>query len=242
MKPSGQAAIGFWCEAFLSAVTRVETNYTGLDYLPGLAKLPETTTQEHSLTAYWGAARDRIPDAAFDLFAQAENILQRGSATDQSSNKTLFGSNGQNLVHIRSGQFWEPCGPEEAEAYETKLEPALESGLQHLWNHPKETGAMAVRYLRNETPDSSRTTSAKRKETCVTGFFTSLGSLEKWAHTHKSHLAIYHGAMNHAKVFGKDRKFRTWHEVSVLERDAVRFQYFNCLPETGVAGALTALS
>ncbi|KAG6018881.1 hypothetical protein E4U41_003521, partial [Claviceps citrina] len=63
-----QAQIGLWSESFSTAVSRLETNYSGLDYLPGLARLPDTTTERHDLTGYWGAARDRIPDSAHDLF------------------------------------------------------------------------------------------------------------------------------------------------------------------------------
>jgi hypothetical protein len=36
----GQSGIGLWQESFTTAVSRLETNYSGLDYLPGLAELP----------------------------------------------------------------------------------------------------------------------------------------------------------------------------------------------------------
>ncbi|KAK0385485.1 hypothetical protein NLU13_6665 [Sarocladium strictum] len=209
--------VGLWYEAFASAIARLETNYTGIDYLPGLARLPGTSTEEHKLTAYWGAARDRIPNAAFDRFDKPDKPLYSIFSAETASWELLKGSNNENVVHIRSGQFWEECGPEEASSYEGRLEPALESGLRYLWEHPAETGAI---------------------ETCVTGFFESLSSLEQWAHTHKSHLAIYHGAMNHAKKFGSVRKFRTWHEVSVLGKNASMFQYLNCVPGTGVGSYL----
>ncbi|KAM5354258.1 hypothetical protein ACJ41O_000908 [Fusarium nematophilum] len=223
----GREGIGLWMESFSTQVSRLETNYSGLDYLPGLARLPGTTTAEHTLSAYWGAARDRIPDSAHDLFAPVHvtplQTVPRGVG------EHLMGSNHHNLVHIRSGQFWENCGPAESTSYEEKLEPTLEAGLQYLWDNPIDSGAIGLRYLRNRAECDG-----PRRETCAAGFFTSLGSLEEWAKTHRSHLAIFRGALAHAKVFGDDRKFRTWHEVSVLKEGDARFEYVNCVPETGV--------
>ncbi|KAL2204568.1 putative phenylacetaldoxime dehydratase family protein [Sarocladium strictum] len=234
-----QAGIGLWYEAFTSKVARLETNYTGTDYLPGLARLPETSTAEHTLTAYWGAARDRVPDSASDRFEPIEAPLE-AEPNDQRDTAftSIAGSNNENVVHIRSGQFWETCGPEEVEAYETKLEPALEGGLQYLWNNPVDTGAMGLRYLRNSSSKNDEVPSPKRKETCVAGFFRNLDGLEAWAKSHKSHLAIYNGAMAHAKKYGPDRKFRTWHEVSILEKGATQCRYYNCIPPTGLASFL----
>ncbi|KAF4981263.1 hypothetical protein FZEAL_2889 [Fusarium zealandicum] len=227
----GRESIGVWQERFSSQVSRLETNYSGLDYLPGLAKLPGTGTAEHTLTAYWGAARDRIPDSAHDLFPQ-DHVTQL-KAVPQGVGQHLVGSNYDNIVHIRSGQFWENCGGVETNSYEEKLEPTLQAGLEYLWDNPVDGGAVGLRYLRNTDPLSPGSDSA-RKETCAAGFFTSLGALEGWAKSHRSHLAIFKGALAHAKVFGDDRKFRTWHEVSVLRRGDVRFEYINCASETGV--------
>lgn len=226
--------IGLWLETFSLPVTRLETNYSGLDYLPGLARLPNTTTQPHELTAYWGAARDRIPASAHDLFAEQEPA-QADDATN-GKGKHLVGSNTVNMVYIRSGQFWENCGEQEAEAYETRLEPTLEAGLRYLWEN-RDAGAMGLRYLRNTPPPSQSHDSSpphKLKETCAAGFFTSLERLEEWAKTHKSHLAIYNGAMRHAKIFGDDRRFRTWHEVGILKEGEGRFEYINCTGNTGL--------
>lgn len=223
-----RASVGFWCETFSIPISRLETNYSGLDYLPGYARLPNTTTEEHTLTAYWGAARDRIPDSAHELFPE-DGKAPSVTTPPTGRGRHFIGSNADNIVHIRSGQFWENCSEQEAEAYEKKLEPTLEAGLQFLWKNP-EAGAMGLRYLRNTTPDSGR----ELKETCVTGFFTSLDKLEGWAKSHKSHLAIYNGAMRHAKVFGAERRFRTWHEVVVLKTGEAKFEYVNCDPGTGL--------
>lgn len=240
LPPSTRQDIGLWLETFSLPVTRLETNYSGLDYLPGLARLPSTTTQPHDLTAYWGAARDRIPASAHDLFTTNEDDAVRADDVEIMSldgrGKHLVGVNRIHMVHIRSGQFWENCAEQEREAYEKKLEPTLEAGLRYLWQD-RDAGAMGLRYLRNTAPSAS-TPPAKRKETCAAGFFTSLAKLESWAKTHKSHLAIYNGAMRHAKIFGDDRLFRTWHEVGVLKEGEGRFEYVNCTGGTGVIRSL----
>ncbi|KAM0420653.1 hypothetical protein ACHAPT_011569, partial [Fusarium lateritium] len=227
----GRASIGIWREAFATEVPRLETNYSGLDYLPGLARLPGTTFPEHEFSAYWGAARDRIPASAYDLFPQSAETAPP-TTVPRGIGQHLTGTNTENIAHIRSGQFWENCGQEEADAYDRKLEPTLRSGLEYLWENSPETGALGLRYLRNQDVDSPE--GRPRKETCGAGFFTSLETLETWAKTHRSHLAIYRGAMAHYKAFGDRRRLRTWHEVSVLRGGDAQFEYLNCVPKTGV--------
>ncbi|KAL7763547.1 hypothetical protein ACKLNR_006905 [Fusarium oxysporum f. sp. zingiberi] len=215
---TGRASVGIWREAFITEFPRLETNYSGLDYLPGLAKLPGASFPEHTLSAYWGAARDRIPSSAYDLFSP--------------SNPTP-----PVTIPPGVGQFWENCGQQEADSYDKKLEPTLHSGLQYLWDNSPDTGALGLRYLRNQDPSVEETRS--RKESCGAGFFTNLEALETWAKSHKSHLAIYRGALAHYKTFGDARKFRTWHEVSVMRAGDARFEYLNCVPETGVIRGVT---
>ncbi|KAF4467045.1 Phenylacetaldoxime dehydratase [Fusarium albosuccineum] len=228
----GRASIGLWRESFATEFPRLETNYSGLDYLPGLARLPGATTAEHELSAYWGAARDRIPASAYDLFPQSADTIPP-ETIPRGVGQHLTGTNVENIAHIRSGQFWENCGQEEADSYDRKLEPTLRAGLSYLWDNPRDTGALGLRYLRNEDLSTSSRV-RPRKETCGAGFFTSLKTLETWAKTHRSHLAIYKGAMAHYKTFGDRRRLRTWHEVSVLRAGDAQFEYLNCLPKTGV--------
>ncbi|KAF2016720.1 hypothetical protein BU24DRAFT_423083 [Aaosphaeria arxii CBS 175.79] len=231
-----RASIGIWRETFKTAIPRLETNYSGLDYLPGLARLPGAQFPEHDRSAYWGAARDRIPNSAHDLFPRAAGVPAHlpSDAAPRGIGQHLLGTNFQNIVHIRSGQFWKNCGQQEADAYEKKLEPTLHEGLRYLWEHPEETEALSVRYLRNEAEEDELQSGRLRKETCGAAFFSSLDMLERWAKTHRSHLAIYRGALAHYKQFGDYRRLRTWHEVSVLEEGDAVFEYINCLPETGV--------
>lgn len=37
-----------------------------------------------------------------------------------------------------------------------------------------------------------------------------------------------------ARRFGPDKKFMTWHEVSILKSGEAKFEYVNCDPVTGV--------
>ncbi|OJD35705.1 phenylacetaldoxime dehydratase family [Diplodia corticola] len=244
--------VGLWCERFSTAASRLETNYSGLDYLPGLARIPDTAAVEHTYSAYWGAARDRIPDSAHDLFPRPPSSPSsdddgNGDQREQTTTTTtippsgrgqrLVGTNYENMVHIRSGQFWKGCDEGEARAYEDVLEPALMTGLRYLWANAADTGTVGLRFVRNAGGDGDDDGRA-RQETCAAGFFRSLGDLENWAERHPSHKAIYLGAIKHAKTFGPERKMRTWHEVSVLKAGEAQFEYVNCTPKTGVIGSV----
>lgn len=247
---AGWADVGLWHETFSTPVSRLETNYSGLDYLPGLARLPGATVQEHDLSTYWGAARDRIPDSGVDLFPSTHEEKQKEAKGRQEGKAVLRGPGQRisgkntigNMVHIRSGQWWQKCESEEVKAYEEKLEPSLRQGLVFLRNNPEESGAMSIQYLRNQDVPSSTAiatdpaNSVEKKGSCGAGFFRNLSHLESWAKSHKSHLAIYTGALRHYKQFGENRRFRTWHEVCVIGEGEGRWEYVNCTRGTGVLG------
>jgi Haem-containing dehydratase len=227
-----RASIGLWTETFTTPVERLETNYANLHHRPGLGSLPNTERTEHTLSAYWGAARDRMPASAYDLYSPpSESSLKPPENVPWGLGQRLKGSSYDNIVHIRSGQIWTQCLEAEATAYETTLEPVLMEGMRYLWSNPTDTGTVGLRFLRNVDPEKGY---EEMKETCGAGFFRNLEDLEKWAKRHKSHLAIFNGAHKHAKDWGADRKFMTWHEVSVLKKGEARWEYVNCAPETGV--------
>lgn len=244
---AAKSHIGLWTEHFASDISRLETVYSATDYLPGLARLPGTYTAQHVHTGYWGAARDRIPGSAVDLFEgdSSDNTqdtdLPETRSTDtktitQSLGKHITGTNTQNMVHIRSGQFWGNCNSEETHAYLHTLEPKLRTGLSYLWNASEGSNSSGVRYLQNidPVPTPGGNPPQQTKESCVTAFFTNMADLETWAARHPSHLAIWAGAIKHGKKFGDKRRFRTWHEVSVLRGGEARFEYVNCVKGTGL--------
>ena len=140
------------------------------------------------------------------------------------------------MVHIRSGQWWADCDDVEREAYEGpgKLQETLMGGMAYLWEHARETGTLGLRFLFNVDPGSDEENLNLRRESCGAGFFRNLEDLEKWSSRHPSHLKIFNGAHKHARDFGEGKRFMTWHEVSVLKEGEGRFEYVNCVPETGV--------
>lgn len=196
--------IGLWIEHFVAPIERLETNYARLDHKPGLAQLPNTTQPSHELTAYWGAGRDRIPASAHDRFETPENVSSPAKVPTGFGER-LTGTNYDNMCHIRSGQWWELCGPEETEAYEGDLEKKLMGGMNYLWDHPEETGTIGLRFLQNLDRNGRAI-----RETCGAGFHKNWKDLETWSSRHPSHLAIFNGMMAHAKKFGDGRKLMTW--------------------------------
>ncbi|GIZ38923.1 hypothetical protein CKM354_000232200 [Cercospora kikuchii] len=220
--------IGIWLEHFAAPVERLETNYARLDHKPGLAQLTGVEQPAHELTAYWGAGRDRIPASAHDLFETPKDI-PTPSSEPVGFGERLTGTNYDNMCHIRSGQWWALCPPDEREAYETKLQEALMGGMDYLWTHPEETGTIGLRFLQNLDKKGSPIL-----ETCGAGFHKNWKDLEKWSSRHPSHLKIFNGMMKHAKEFGENRKFMTWHEVWIFKAGEAHFDYVNCDPKTGV--------
>ncbi|KAJ5675766.1 hypothetical protein N7462_008663 [Penicillium macrosclerotiorum] len=250
LNPAMKPRTSLWSESFVSDVSRLETVYSATDYLPGLARLPGTTTTSHLHTGYWGAARDRIPGSGQDLFVQSRGAETPSAELPRSSGTmgmSVTGTNPANMVHIRSGQFWGSCDEEERTAYLQAVEPKLRTGLAYLWDASEESGATGVRYLQNveavgKVHSAGSTEFRELEESCVTGFFRNMGDLENWASRHPSHLAIYAAAVKHGRRFGDARKFRTWHEVSVLKDGEARFEYVNCALEMGAARQMVVLN
>ena len=267
------SSVGLWTESFITPISRLETNYAGLHEFPGLASLQNMTREEHKLSAYWGAARDRLPDSAEDLFEMPgtsqdtdtnedlhpyeklpnkshEASLQPPDTPPQGIGEHLKGTNYDNIVHIRSGQCWNQCATDEAEAYESNLQQSLMKGMQYLWESPVYTGTLGLRWLRNVVDSSSskpippstnspltlpsNSSISLLNETCGAGFFRNLRDLEVWSSSHPTHKAIFAGAHAHARKWGPDRKFMTWHEVSVLKAGEAKWEYVNCDSNTGV--------
>lgn len=78
-----QRAIGLWSESFSTLTSRLETNYTGLDYLPG------TKTEPSHHDSLPGRRARRHP--AHDLFATESNEPQPHPA--ESTGRRLLGTN-----------------------------------------------------------------------------------------------------------------------------------------------------
>lgn len=192
---NAKQSIGIWEEHMATPVERLETNYSRLEHKPGVAQIPNSEFPAHNLTAYWGAGRDRLPAAKEDLFLPPEDT-EPPEVPPKGIGEHLTGENYDNMCHIRSGQWWEQCPPDERDAYENDLQDKLMGGMQHLWDNPEETGTIGLRFLQNLNDKGE-----KIKETCGAGFHRNWADLEYWSSTHPSHLAIFVGALNHARKF-----------------------------------------
>jgi hypothetical protein len=254
------SSVGLWRESYRVPKTRFETVYSGNDYQPGIASLNGAEQVTHKFTGYWGAARDRIPCSAKSTLSP-ENPAPVPDYHKASKGKVFKGSNRDVLLHIRSGQWWARCPPEERRAYEENLEPVLRKGMAYLEDNARESGDFGLRFMRqlvsnvtvrhdeedksseeshsdagtDSSDAESMTAPSRRMETCSAGFFRSLKDLEHWAAKHPTHHKIFHGAHAHSTKFGKETfKMRTWHEVAVLKPGEVTYEYVNCEPRTGL--------
>ena len=175
------STIGLWLESFTCPPSRFETNYAGLHERPGLAALGHER-ESHNLSAYWGAARDRIPDSSTDKFELPTSTPNTTTAIDSNNNldmppidppspkprglgQCLTGTNYDNMVHIRSGQCWAQCPADEEHGYLTELEPTLMAGMQYLWDNAQDTGTIGLRFLRNLDPSSIHNNKPNNQDT-----------------------------------------------------------------------------
>ncbi|KAF9741764.1 hypothetical protein PMIN06_009226 [Paraphaeosphaeria minitans] len=94
-------AIGLWKESFTSPLGRLETNYSGTDYLPGLAKDPDALVPKDDLVTYWGAAHDRILEAWWDLISRPDREYGGLKTNVEGTGRVSEGTNKANVVHIR---------------------------------------------------------------------------------------------------------------------------------------------
>ena len=172
---------------------RWETLHSTDHVTPGVRNLlPAALTDVHE---YWGAARDRIP--ASDLRATPGGLVPG------------------NLCLIRSGQIWEHCDEREREIYFGEVEPNLTAGIDFLDGHP-ETGCLSARFLREQTLDGE-----DLESTSFVGWFDELRSLEEWAKSHPTHLAIFNSFLAMVGKLEGRIGLRLWHEVAAIPAGGV---------------------
>jgi hypothetical protein len=187
-------------------------------------------------TGYWGAARDRIPAAAYDLFEPSVEASEPQDSASKIPYRKIRPP--KNMAVIRSGVSWEHCEGEQLRDYQERIKPALDDGMEYLRNNPRETGCFALRQVGCVNPDG-----ADIAEGYSLGAFVSFGHLESWAKDHPSHLAIYTRAMAARRKYQDKLQLRTYNEIFIVEENNPPFEYFNCHPRTGLlpyAGMLGA--
>lgn len=229
-KTTGSA--GYFFEP-LPAVSDALETIAFRQYIRGLAACPMSTIEPMAESGYWGAARDRIPRSGTERFEPpAAEPLQR--ANEDSYGRRLAVLPPVNYCVIRSGVSWAACGEEQLTSYRTNVEPKLNQGMAYLRDNPIEAGCWSLRQVRVVDQGG-----VEAPETYVAGHFVSLDDLERWAHHHPTHLAIFGQAQKERVKYQDDLELRTYHEVYVVESPE-RFEYVNCHPRTGALGLLPA--
>jgi aldoxime dehydratase len=219
--------IGRWRETGIISLTHHETNYSHDVDLTGFSALDGTHREKCDLCGYWGAARDRIPISAEDP------LLPYGEVRVSSLGKRATIEASGNMCVIRTSQDWIGAPAAHRDWYLSEVEPVLHTGADFLRDHRAEAGTFAARYIRETTLDG-----APLDRTCVLGYFHSLADLEKWTHTHPTHLAIYEAGMKLIYQFGADLGVRLYHEVTIFPRGQFDAEYVNCSNKIGLLQAL----
>ncbi|MEP6241476.1 phenylacetaldoxime dehydratase family protein [Erythrobacter sp.] len=219
---------GLWFESFSVPPPYRETNLFQ-EYLRGVSACPMTRIEPMSESGYWGAARDRFSASAHDDFSPEQNVeLQYDPHRDTLRKHIKVSDIPSQLCVIRSGVTWANCGEEQLESYETNLKPKLDKGMTYLRENPVDTGCCSLRQVTCLEADGSA-----QEEAYSLGIFLTYRHLERWAHDHPTHLAIYTRALAERKKYQENLELLTYHEICVLNED-VRFEYINCHPDTGL--------
>ncbi|MEP2639674.1 phenylacetaldoxime dehydratase family protein [Roseobacter sp.] len=221
-------AHGIWVESFSVPPAYRETNVFK-EYIRGVSACPMTKISPMGESGYWGAARDRFTASGYDDFSpSAPSELAFDPTRDTVGKRIVVNNIPDNMCVIRSGVTWHNCGPEQLDSYETNLKPKLDKGMDFLRGNPEETGCCSLRQV-----ICLDDTGAEEKEAYSLGIFRTYGHLEKWAHDHPTHLAIYTRALAERKKYQENLELLTYHEIYVLNDD-VRCEYLNCHPQTGL--------
>ncbi|MEO9683600.1 MAG: phenylacetaldoxime dehydratase family protein [Tateyamaria sp.] len=219
--------LGYFWEAFCVSKDHCET-IAFTRPIRGLSACPMHTIHPVDESGYWGAARDRIPASAFDTL-KGEKTLPIAYATRDNTRGQLINLKlPKNTCIIRSGVSWADCGPEQHDSYKANIKPKLDLGMDYLRDNPEESGCLNLRQV--DVVDDQGNSAP---EGFSMGHFQSLAHLEKWAHEHPTHLAIYTRALAERTKYQDDLELRTYHEVFILDQET-DFRYLNCHGKTGL--------
>jgi hypothetical protein len=222
----GRPGIGVWWEPIVVDAERMET-ITFKEFRRGFSGCPASALQPTEGSGYWGAARDRIPAAAYDLFEPTVERTDGPRAMVASRHHTVQPP--ANMAVIRSGVSWEKCEGDQLKDYVKRIKPKLDEGMIYLRDHPRETGCLTLRQVA-----AVGNSGQPLAEAYSLGIFLSLGHLESWAEHHPTHLSIYARAMAARKRYQDALQLRTYNEIFVLDHRNPAFEYFNCHPHTGL--------
>lgn len=215
---AGESEASVWREEFAALPARFETLFSSR--CPrGAGTLGETLGEPTRRHGYWGGMRDRIAAAANDPLEPFNSAIRRVEAGGRHVSVRPQG----NLCIIRSGQDWSACSADERALYEEAVLPRLQRGMRFLRDEGVTAGCLSCRFSQELTLDGSP---LERSFTSL--IFVSLAHLERWAHTHPTHIAIFEAFMAMAAE-RKDRlALALWHEVFVIDAEQSLFEYIDC--------------
>jgi aldoxime dehydratase len=223
---TASSSVGLWWEPVVVRADYMET-IAFKEFLRGVSGCPVSGFATTDRTGYWGAARDRIPAAAHDLFEPTAGAAEPQAGAATISHRTVQPP--ENMAVIRSGVSWEACEGEQLKDYQERIRPALDAGMDYLRNNPRDTGCFALRQVNCVDPGGE-----ELAEGYSLGAFVSLAHLESWAKVHPSHLAIYSRAMAARRKYQDKLQLRTYNEIFIIGADNPPFEYFNCHARTGL--------
>jgi aldoxime dehydratase len=219
--------IGRFIEVLRPAVQGYETLFSSLGRPEGIAVLAPGMSGEIQEHAYWGGARDRIPQSQTSEMAPAgaPRLLRDGARTRVLPH--------DNLCLIRSGQDWSDTATDERRMYLEQVEPVLRAGMNFLRDDGLSIGCFANRYMTVAAADG-----AALEKSYGMSWWKSLAALERWAESHPTHVEIFAAAMKYLSALGPAAKLRLYHEVTVARADEQFFEYLNCHSRTGMLKAV----
>ncbi len=222
---AGLSSVGLWWEPVAVDADYMET-IAFKEYRRGFSGCPAGLKTTEG-TGYWGAARDRIPAAAYDLFEPSVAPAEPEEGGSKIPYRKVQPP--KNMTVIRSGVSWQNCEGEQLKDYQERIRPALDAGMEYLRSNPRDTGCFALRQVNCVSPAGD-----ELAEGYSLGAFVSLGHLESWSKDHPSHLAIYTRAMAARRKYQDALQLRTYNEIFIVDENNPAFEYFNCHPRTGL--------
>jgi len=137
-----------------------------------------------------------------------------------------------NMCVIRSGQDWTRTDGDERRMYVEDVEPVLRAGMDFLRDDGLAIGCFFNRYVQVLDPEGGPT-----DRSYGLSWWSSLASLERWAESHPTHVAIFGAAMKYLSTLGPAARLKLYHEVSVASAEQTFFEYLNCHDSTGMLRA-----
>jgi aldoxime dehydratase len=213
--------VGYFREIVSPRDVQYETAYSSAKHLEGVGVVMGGVSGEILEHGYWGSMRDRIPLSQTDTMSPTGSLSRRDHGNGR---VTVHGH--ENLTVIRSGQDWTDTQGEERRIYLEDIEPTLHAGMDFLRDQGAEVGCYSNRYVQHIDADGRPI-----EKTFGISHWRSLADLERWAESHPTHLKIFGMFL---KKVPELPNMRLYHEVSVLDAVAQRYEYINCHPGTGL--------